>query len=144
MNLLTRGDRVLLIGLAVAGMVVVARPMRYVLDAAHDLERTTGLALIPGLIILSLVFMFHQQAKRREAMGEASALEGQALQAQARTAELERLVIFGQALGRSLDIETIREVVIQHVPKLAGTEDVWVMMRADGHWHPIMGAAQDG
>src|SRR5262245_4624659 len=144
MSLVTRGDRVLLIGLAVAVMVVLARPMRYVLDAAHDVEQVTGLALVPGLIILSLVFMFHQQAKRAEALAEAANLEEQALQAQTRTAELERLVFFGQALGRSLDIDTIREVVIQHLPKLAGTEDVWVMMRADGHWHTIMGAAQDG
>jgi diguanylate cyclase (GGDEF)-like protein len=143
-NLVTRGDRVLLIGLAVAVMVVLARPMRYVLDAAHDVEQVTGLALVPGLIILSLVFIFHQQAKRAEALAEAASLEEEALQAQARTAELERLVFFGQALGRSLDIETIREVVIQHLPKLAGTEDLWVMMRADGHWHTIMGAAQDG
>ncbi len=144
MNLVTRGDRVLLIGLAIAVMVVFARPMRYVLDAARDVEQHTGLALIPGLIILSLVFIFHQQAKRHEAKTEAAALEVEALQAQTRTAELERLVFFGQALGRSLAFDTIREVVIQHLPKLAGTEDVWVMMRFDGHWQTIMGAAAEG
>ena len=40
--------------------------------------------------------------------------------------------MFGQALGRSLDVEAIRDVVVQHLPKLAGSDDAWVMVREEG------------
>lgn len=143
MNLVARQDRVLLGGLAVALVVVFAKPIRYLLDLARDVERSSGLALVPALIILTVVFVVHQQGKRQEAKVRAAAAEADALQAGTRASEMERLVTFGQALGRSLDRDTIRDVVAQHLPKLAGTEDVWVLLRADGHWHALGGTARD-
>jgi diguanylate cyclase (GGDEF)-like protein len=137
MNLVARQDRVLLGGLAVALIVVFARPIRYLLDVARDVERSSGLALVPALIILTAVFLFHQQGKRQEAKARAAAAEADALQAGTRATEMEGLVTFGQALGRSLDLETIRDVVGQHLPKLAGTGDAWVLLRATGQWRPL-------
>ncbi|MBW8868093.1 MAG: hypothetical protein JF610_12325, partial [Acidobacteria bacterium] len=58
-------DRLLLGGLAVALIVVAAKPIRYLLDLASDVERSSGLALIPALLILTVVFLFHQQGKRQ-------------------------------------------------------------------------------
>jgi diguanylate cyclase (GGDEF)-like protein len=141
MNLVARQDRVLLGGLALALIVVSARPIRYLLDLAREVEQSSGLALVPALIILTAVFVFHQQGKRQEAKGHAAAAEAEALQSTARATELERLVTFGQALGRSLDLETIRGVVVQQVPKLAGT-DAWILLRAGG-WKPFTDAALD-
>jgi diguanylate cyclase (GGDEF)-like protein len=46
---------------------------------------------------------------------------------------MERLVLFGQGFGRSLDVDAIRDIVQQHLPKLAGTDEAWVMTRSDGH-----------
>jgi hypothetical protein len=40
---------VLLGGLAVALIVVFARPIRYLLDLARDVEQSSGLALVPAL-----------------------------------------------------------------------------------------------
>ena len=57
---------------------------------------------------------------------------------------MERLVHFGQALGRSLDLDTIRDVVAQHLPKLAGTADAWVLLRSGGQWQPLVGTAGEG
>ena len=57
---------------------------------------------------------------------------------------MERLVHFGQALGRSLDIDAIRDVVVQHLPKLAGTSDGWVILRSNGQWQPLVGATAEG
>ena len=144
MNLIGRQDRVLLGGLAVALIVVFARPIRYLLDLARDVEQSSGLALVPALMILTVVFVLHQQGKRQEAKGRAAAAEANAAQAQTQTAEMERLVHFGQALGRSLDIETIREVVAQHLPKLAGTADAWVLLRSGGQWQQLLGPAREG
>jgi diguanylate cyclase (GGDEF)-like protein len=99
----------------------------------------SSFALVLVLLLLTAAY-FHQHGKRREAKAQIAVAEGDAVQAQARAAELERLVTFGQALGRSLDGDTIREVVVRHLPKLAGTDEVWVMTRANGRWQTLMGA----
>ena len=137
MNLIGRQDRVLLAGLAVALIVVFARPIRVLLDLAREVEQNSGLALVPALIILTAVFVFHQRGKRQEAKAQAAAAEADAQRAVSRATELERLVTFGQALGRSLDLDALRDVVQHHLPKLAGSDDVWVLLRADGRWQAL-------
>src|SRR5206468_12912268 len=94
MNLVARQDRVLLGGLAVALIVVFAQPIRYLLDLARDVENSSGLALVPALIILTVVFVFHQQGKRQEAKARAAAAEADALRAGARASEMEAAVAF--------------------------------------------------
>src|SRR5689334_17173679 len=143
MSVIGRQDRVLLAGLAVALIVVAAKPIRYLLDLARDVERSSGLALIPALLILTVVFLFHQQGKRQEARTRAAAAEADARQAGARAAEMERLVTFGQALGRSLDVDAIRDVVVQHLPRLSGSDDGWVLLRSSGQWRPLVGMAHE-
>src|ERR1700722_2371851 len=143
MSFVGRQDRVLLAGLAIALIVVFAKPIRYLLDLARDVEQTSGLALVPALVILTIVFLYHLQGRRQEAREQAAAAQAGALQAEWRATELERLVMFGQALGRSLDIDTIRDVVLQQLPKLAGSDDAWVMTREDGHWKTLVGGGQD-
>jgi diguanylate cyclase (GGDEF)-like protein len=143
MNFFDRQDRMLLLGLALALIVVFARPIRYLLDLARDVENSFGLALVPALIILTGVFLFHQQGKRQEAKAQAAAAEATAQQAEARAVELERLLNFGQALGRSLDTETIRDVVLHHLPKLTGTDDAWVLVRRAGRWEALAGTLHE-
>jgi diguanylate cyclase (GGDEF)-like protein len=143
MNFFDRQDRMLLLGLAIALVVVFARPIRYLLDLARDVENSFGLALVPALIILTGVFLFHQQGKRQEAKAQAAAAEANAQQAEARAAELERLLNFGQALGRALDTETIRDVVLHHLPKLTGTDDAWVLVRTAGRWEALAGTLHE-
>jgi len=133
----------LLLGLVLALLVIFARPIRYLLDLARDVETSFGLALIPALIILTGVFLLHEQSKRQEAKARAAAAEASAQQSEARAMELERLLNFGQALGRSLDTETIRDVVLQHLPKLAGTDDVWVLIRNGGRWEALAGTLHE-
>jgi diguanylate cyclase (GGDEF)-like protein len=143
MNLVTRQDRVLLGGLAVALIVVFAKPIRYLLDLAREVERSSGLALVPALIILTAVFVFHLQGKRQEAKARAAAAEADARLAGTRAAEMERLVTFGQTLGRSLDLDTIRDVVAQHLPELTGTDAAWVLLGAGGQWQALVGTARE-
>src|SRR5213079_374779 len=106
MTLFGSRDRLLLVGFVCATLVVFAKPVRYLLNLAGEVERTSGLALLPALVILTAVFLLHQQAKREEAKADAAASAAEARHAQARALELERLVTFGQALGRSLDLDT--------------------------------------
>lgn len=72
MNIIGRQDRALLAGLAVALIVVFAKPIQRLLDLAREVERTSGLALIPALIILTVVFLFHQTSKRWESKARAA------------------------------------------------------------------------
>src|SRR5262245_35644156 len=113
MNLIGRQDRVLLIGFAVALLVIFARPVRALLDIASQVEHEYGLSLVPALVILTGVFIDHQQTKRQEAKAQLLAAEAGEQLARDRATEMERLVTFGQALGRSLDLDAIREVVAQ-------------------------------
>ncbi|HTK28208.1 MAG TPA: GGDEF domain-containing protein [Vicinamibacterales bacterium] len=143
MDLFSRNDRMLLAGLAVALVVVFARPIQYLLDIAHDAEKASGLALMPGLVILVVVFFIHEQSKRQESKAQAAAAEVDMRQAQARTHEMERLLAFGQSLGRSLDAKAIRDIVVQHLPGVAGTEAAWVMTKdVRGEWRALVGPAE--
>src|SRR3954454_13533180 len=123
MRIFARQDKLLLAGFALAMAVVFARPIRYLLSVAGEVERTTGLALLPALIILTVVFVIHEQGKRHEAKAHAASAEAESVQANLRAAEMERLVAFGQALGRSLDMGAIRDVVLQHLEALTGSPD---------------------
>ena len=143
MNMIRPRDRMLVYGLAVAVIVVFSRQVLILIDRAREVERASGLGLIPALLILIVVFLFHQQGKRQEAKAQASAAEAGAVAAQTRADEMERLAMFGQALGRSLDIEAIRDVVTQHLPKLAGTDEAWAMMRTERHWQALAGTARE-
>src|SRR6516225_7021673 len=135
MNLVNRRDRLLVAGLVLAVPIVIfARPIeRWVLGVAREAEHGSGLALVPALILLTLVFFFHQQGKRLEEKTRAAAAEAEATLAQTRAAEMERLVNFGEALARSLDVDAIRDVVKQHLPKLAGTDEAWILLHAGSH-----------
>jgi diguanylate cyclase (GGDEF)-like protein len=132
MKLVARHDRALLVGLAVALVVVFAKPIRYLLDLASQIERSSGFPLVPALLIVAVVFVVHQQGRRREA--RTAMAETDAQEADTRVSEMERLVDFGQALARSLDRDSIRGVVAEHLPRLVGTADVWVMLHAEGQW----------
>jgi diguanylate cyclase (GGDEF)-like protein len=143
MNLMVRRDRVLLAGLALAMVVGFAPPIRHLFDIARSAEQASGFALVPSLIILSGVFLLHQQGKRQESKARAAAAEAETVAAIARTAEMERLVNFGQALGRSLDLDAIRDVVAEHLPCLSGARDAWVLLRVGGDWLALAGAASE-
>ena len=148
MPLIAKQDRVLLVGLFVAMVVATvgqfARPVRYLLDLTRDVEQSSGLALLPALVILTVVFVFHQRGKRDEARAQAVAAEAGALVAERRANELAHLVSFGEALGRSLDVDAIHDVVVHHLSKLAGSDEAWVMTRRGGHWHALAATAREG
>jgi len=144
MKLVGRQDWVLVGALGLAFIVAFAGPIRYLLNVARDVERSSGLTLVPALVILIVVLAFHQQGKRQEAHAQAAAEAAEAIQSESRVTEMERLVLFGQGLGRSLDVDAIRDTVQQHLPKLAGTDEAWVMTRSDGHWHALFGNSREG
>jgi diguanylate cyclase (GGDEF)-like protein len=130
LSLLSR-DLYLLIGLAVALFVVFSRRLGQLLEFAYQIDQERGIQLLPALIILTAVFIFHLVGRRREMRLEAR-------QATERAEEMGRLVNFGQALARTLDGTTIRAAVAEHVPLLVPDREVWTLTRMPSHWEPLM------
>src|SRR5687767_3485948 len=136
-RILGRHDSVLLGGLTFALLVVFQPSVQYVLEMAREIERHYGVALVPALVILSLMFIFHQQANRREMKAEAASAAMEARLARARAEELEHLVLFGQALARALSIDGVRETAWLHLPKMTGVSDIWVLLRTENGWQRL-------
>src|SRR5882757_3642439 len=119
-----RHDSLLLAGFAFALLVVFQRSLQFLFHVASDIERTYGVALIPALLILSVMFAFHMYGNRREMRAEAATAAREADSARARTRELETLMAFGQALSRSLTVDALHEAIWRHLPALAPNADL--------------------
>ena len=135
-----RHDSLLLAGLTFALLVIFQPSIQYGLEIAREIERHYGVALVPALVILSVMFIFHQQANRREMKSEAARAATEADLARAWAEELEHLMLFGQALARALSIDGVRETAWLHLPKMAGVNDIWVLLRTDTGWERLTDA----
>ncbi|MEW6320152.1 MAG: diguanylate cyclase [Acidobacteriota bacterium] len=139
MRVAGRQDLLLLAGLAAAAVIVFSTPISRLLDYARDIERESGLALVPALILLTGVYIVHQLRKRHQIQAAAAAAETAQRDAERRAQEFERLVAFGHALARSLDHDSIRGAIAQHLARLAGTDQVWVLLRQGTEWEALAG-----
>ena len=138
MRLFGRNDLVLLGGLTIALVVVFSRPVARLLEFAREIDATRGVQLLPALVILATVFIFHQLWKRHEMRAEAMGASTREREATQRAHEMERLVAFGQALARSLENDAIRAAATAHLPLLAPGRGVWAMTRNAAIWDPLL------
>jgi diguanylate cyclase (GGDEF)-like protein len=129
-----RQDPFLFAGLMFALLVIFQRSLQHILDATTEVEKTYGVSLRPALLILTVMFVFHQYARRREMKAQAGAAATEAQVARARTEELERLMVFGQSLSRGLTKDALREGVCRHLPPLTSGEEPWVVLRTEWGW----------
>jgi diguanylate cyclase (GGDEF)-like protein len=132
-----RQDSLLVAGFAIALLVVFQRSLQYVFQVAREIERTYGVALTPALLILTVMFVFHMNANRREMRGEASAAGREAALAWARTRELEQLMAFGQALSRTLTPDALNEAIWRYLPMFAPEADLWMLVRTGDEWERV-------
>jgi diguanylate cyclase (GGDEF)-like protein len=144
MNVVGRHDRGLLVGLVIALIVLIARPVQQFLDVAHDLEHVLGLSLLPAFVVLTVALILHWQAKSYEAKSAGQSAEARAQQSRTATSEIERLAAYGQMLERAADIETIRDAAAQHLPKLTESDDAWVLTRDEHGWRALNGTTTEG
>lgn len=139
MKLFGRQDLLLIGALTTALIVIFSSPISRMLDYAREIEKQSGLTLIPALALLMVAFLFHQYRRNAQEHAKADAAEAATRAAQHRAAELERLVSFGQSLGRSLDFESIRVAIASHLHELAGTDKIWVLVREGNEWQALSG-----
>jgi diguanylate cyclase (GGDEF)-like protein len=134
----SRHDLLLLLGLVGAALIVFQAPLSRLLEYARDAERQSGLNLLPALVVLVAVFVVHLLRKHHESQASAVAAQATERAAEERARELERLVAFGHALARSLDRDAIRTSVAQHLPRVAGTDHVWVLLQRGHEWEALV------
>ena len=138
MKLIGRHDGLLVAGLMFTALVVFQPSIHYVLEFARQVETTYHVELVPALLILSVMFVFHQHGKRREMEARAVAAAGEAAQVGERMKELECLGAFGQALARALTTDAMRAVVWRHLTEfLEGTEG-WILLTTNGRWEVLV------
>lgn len=139
MKIFGRHDLLLIAALTTALIIVFSSSISRLLDYARASERQSGLTLLPPLFLLMGVYFFHRFRRRHQMQAQAEAAQAATGEAQHRADELERLVQFGQSLGNALDFDSIRMAVGQHLPALAGTDRVWVLVRQGTQWEALSG-----
>ena len=132
-----RHDSLLLAGFAFALLVVFQSSVQFLFSVANDIEKTYGVALVPALLILSVMFVFHLYSNRREMHAEALTSAREAELARARTRKLEQLMTLGKALSRALSYDAVHEAVWRHLPALAEGAELWMVVRRDGEWERV-------
>ena len=121
-------DIVLLFGLALTLVVMFQEPLRDLLSAGQELQDRFGLALVPGLAVLCIVFLGHHALGRvRKASEKKQAIE------------IERFIRLSQALNHATTVEQLRELLNYHLPRTVGSDGVWVLIQMNGEWETLVG-----
>ena len=138
MRLITRNDTSLVVGLIAGTVVVFQRPLRFVWETAVDVQERWHVDLLPALTILAGVFIFHEARKRQQAKAEARMIAAEAAQARMRSAELERLMTFSQALANALEPTTLQQALWRYLPAFAGERQCWMLTRRPDRWEAFL------
>ena len=138
MRLITRNDASLVVGLIAGTVVIFQRPLRLVWEAAWDVQERYHVDLLPALTIFVGVFIFHEARKRQQAKAEALAAATEAAQARMRSAELERLMTFSQALANALDPTTLQQALWRYLPAFVDEREFWVLARRPDRWETFL------
>ncbi len=144
MSLAGRQDFLLIAAFVAAIVVIFSSSISRLLDYVREIENRSGLTLLPALVLLIGAIYTHQMRRSNQQQAKAEAAELAKREAQHRAEELERLVTFGQALGRSLDFDSIRIAIANHLATLAGTDRVWVLVQHGMEWQALQGDVRGG
>src|SRR5260370_25994830 len=101
MRLITRNDASLVVGLIAGTVVIFQRPLRFVWEAALDVQDRYHVDLLPALTIFAGVFIFHEARKRQQAKAESRAAAIDAAQARLGAAGPAQCSAFTHALPTS-------------------------------------------
>jgi diguanylate cyclase (GGDEF)-like protein len=137
-RLITRNDATLVAGLIAGTVVIFQRPLRFVWEAAWDVQERYHVDLLPALTIFAGVFIFHEARKRQQTKADAAAAVAEAAQARLRSEDLERLMLFSQALANALAPATLQQALWRYLPAFAGERDCWVLTRRHDRWETFL------
>jgi diguanylate cyclase (GGDEF)-like protein len=142
-RLIGRNDTSLAGALIVGIFILFHQPLQFVLDAARDVERTYHVDLVQSLLVLGVVFGFHQYRKHHEAKAEAVAAAAEAAQAHLRSQELERLVGLSRSLAIVNDFTGLNQTLCCYLPKFTKDHAFWLLIYQQGCWDVLIRDADD-
>src|SRR5262245_29768964 len=134
MRLLDRKDASLAIALVTGAFVIFQKPLHLLVDVAHSVELRYNIDLLSGLVVLAGAFVFHAFTKRQQAKAASDRAVAEVMRERLRSAELERLVAFGSALGSALDTHALRQVFCRFFPAFARERQLWALTRTKRGW----------
>jgi diguanylate cyclase (GGDEF)-like protein len=143
MRLIVRRDAPLAATLVCVALVVFQQSIRPLLTFARQVEGSYNLDLVPGLVILLVMFAFHQYGKFQESKRLAAAAATETLQLRERARELEQLSRCGQALSRALSLDALRVAIWRYIPELLPETETWLALVRDGHWDVLADTRPD-
>jgi diguanylate cyclase (GGDEF)-like protein len=138
MRLIGREDTSLAVALIVGAFILFHQPFQLLFDVAGDIERQYHLDLVQPLVVLAVVFAFHQYRKRQESRGEARAAVAEARQAHVRSQELERLVGLSRGLASVTDFTGLSQELMRYLPKFTQDRALWVLVYQQGCWDVLL------
>src|SRR5215475_7286829 len=145
MRLLKREDMSLAVALVAGALVIFRKPLHMLIDVAHSVELRYNIDLLPGLVLLVGAFTVHAFRKRHQTRTIADQAQAQAVLAAAEitqerqhSAELERLVALGSALGSALDTLALRQVFWRYFPAFALDRELWALTRTKNGWDNLL------
>jgi diguanylate cyclase (GGDEF)-like protein len=133
-RLISKNDTSLVVGLIAGTVVIFQRPLRFVWEAALNVQDRYQVDLLPALTIFAGVFIFHEARKRQQAKADAVAAAAEGAQTQMRSAELQRLMTFSQALANALDPTSLQQALRRYLPEFTGEREFWVLTRRPDCW----------
>lgn len=143
MSQFVRQNGLLLAGVTLALVVLVAPPFARLFDWVYRIERQTELRLFPALVVLTVAYLFDAWRKRHiskaSAAAEAAAADAGKREASRRSSEIQRLVTFANSVACALDHDAIRAAVTQHLSRVTGTDQQWVLIRQGPRWESLTG-----
>jgi diguanylate cyclase (GGDEF)-like protein len=135
----------LAIALVAGALVIFRKPLHMLIDVAHSVELRYNIDLLPGLALLVGAFTIHAFRKRHQTRMIADQAKAQAdlaaveiTQERQHSAELERLVALGSALGGALDTLALRQVFWRYFPAFALDRELWVLTRTNNGWDNLL------
>src|SRR5712671_1482244 len=143
MRLFGRNDSWLAAALIVAAFILFHEPLAFVLDAAHEIEREYHVDLVQSLVVLGVVFAFHQYRKRHEAKADFIGAAVEARQARLRAEELERLVGLSRGVAKAADFTGLHQAFSRYLPQFTGERASWLLICHEGCWDVLMRGAGD-
>lgn len=144
MRLIERNDASLAIGLIVGTILLFHQPLQFAFDIADDLRLRYGVDLVQALVVLAVVFAFHQYRKRQEARTQAVTAAAEARYAQSRSESLERLIEMSRALAGATDFTTLGHALLRHLPGFIGERAHSVVVHSHGNWDVLLRDGAEG
>jgi diguanylate cyclase (GGDEF)-like protein len=127
------------VGIVVALTIVFVPPVADLFAGLRQLESGIGIALLPALTAIAAGLFAYRLRQSQQNQTQALVADSVKRELSRRTTETERLVAFGHAVARALDLDAMRAAVGQHLSRVTGSSQAWVLIRQGPGWELLAG-----